>query len=573
MKRFLALPLAIAAITLTVPDDANALVYASRLTKTNQTVGFVLNKAATSGSVNIVDQAGTVVATKPLVAAELTKGTHSGVQLPDISNLASGTYTWSITVGDSAVTVPTLITSDSNPPNQFYRPYGLTIDNYFDSPNFGNIYVAQGLGAAAGTTRRLTTKGVYMMNAACQDYANQGTTGYQGNVDWIADADSSPNRISVIPNGNVLITDFKDAHSGLWMFDTINPSNNFSSVFSTSLTRSATGILSNGSIQVAGNIGHALYDGKKLFTLDEDLVPPSGVKSSLASYDWDGITPIDFAPTFIYNNNPQRFYTADGSLAFDPNEGIWVGLYRGTDANTNPSLVHFKKNINDTYTMDYNSSGTIGVNYRGAMALTKDGKRVAVTNNGVINIFDIDISGSQPKTSANPVYQITASTGSSSYIRSLAFDAAGNLYFASCVTERLRGYALPQTATSYSTPAPSSQASIAVTNAEVTIDTGDTGATITDVNGNPLPSYFPKGTTVPIKIWMAPEFNVVRLLANGNSVVLDRRKQNSAALINVAAEPAAMESITYNFVCDQDNNTLELTALEVPVTMSELSIE
>jgi len=88
-----------------------------------------------------------------------------------------------------------------------------------------------------------------------------------------------------------------------------------------------------------------------------------------------------------------------------------------------------------------------------------------------------------------------------------------------------------------------------------------------------LPSYFPKGTTVPIKIWMAPEFNVVRLLANGNSVVLDRRKQNSAALINVAAEPAAMESITYNFVCDQDNNTLELTALEVPVTMSELSIE
>ncbi|MFR9165307.1 MAG: hypothetical protein ACLVKO_03385 [Dysgonomonas sp.] len=178
-----------------------ANIYASGLTGEEQADGtykvtYVLNTKATAVEFQAVKD-GEIV--KSYTLTSLEKGSNTATI--DISDLGGGgDYTWQIKATAESVTDITKITNDSQPELQFWGPRGLAVDNSFDSPYFGRIYVSDINGGPV--SNRTTTVGIYILDPLFTDITGQGETGYAGGIAW--PANSGPHRLSVAPDGRVL---------------------------------------------------------------------------------------------------------------------------------------------------------------------------------------------------------------------------------------------------------------------------------------------------------------------------------------------------------------------------------
>ncbi|VBB47094.1 conserved exported hypothetical protein [uncultured Paludibacter sp.] len=439
--------------------SATANVYASELKMedigTAYVLSFTLNDAIASGKVSIFDSTQEVF---EVVLGSLEKGVQSvTVQKND---LPEGNYNWSVEVNANNVDRPYKFSDDALAQMQFYYPRGVCVDNTFNSPFFGRVYVAEATGGAASASR--TTKdGVYILNSALEDVTNQGANAYAGNITW--STSGSPMRVFVGEDGTVYVNDWSDAHPGIWMMNPASPQNSFAPIFSSALTKAGTGLSSNNGVNVHGSIAHCYVSGlgaeRKLFTFDEDYTDAVATSAgNLLQYNIGELaTPWDSAPSAIVyndilNGNLQQNYNS--CIVPDGRDGWWISQNRSADAATIPSLIHVKTDG----MVDFNSGQTptlIANSATAGMALNYDGTQIAIGSSNEVKIYSVKY-GEDGTPSLSQIYSIKPAVGANT--SSISYDRAGNIYVASYnaggTPSKVGAFALPKITNNFVTPAP-----------------------------------------------------------------------------------------------------------------------
>ena len=444
----------------TVAPVGKANIYASELNLAIPTCvcpntyqfGFTLNDNATNVNINILK--GTEVV-KVIAAGTLPKGANkvNGV----FDGVADGTYTWSVTAMGETVDRPLKISDNAQPQLQFFTPKGVAVDNSFESPYFGRVYAAET--APGAITNRTTKDGIYILNSALQDVTNQGAESYAGQVTWAAS--SSPMRLAVAEDGKVFINDWSDAHPGVWVMDPANPTGAFTPVFG-GLTKATSGLSSIGGVNVHGSIVHCWVLGTgvdtKLYTFDEDYVDATATSTgNLLQYNIGTMaTPYAAAPSaVVYNDalNGNLQQNMNSCIAPDSRGGWWISQYRAADAATIPSLIH----VGTNGLVNFNSGNTptlIVNSYTAGMAVSFDGKRLAMGCQDEVKIFDVTYSESGVPTLTR-LHSIKPAMGANT--AGISMDRAGNVYVISNTSQRLGVWSLPKVDNQFTTPAPAAQ--------------------------------------------------------------------------------------------------------------------
>lgn len=466
--------LALCAVAFT--SNASAAVYASELkagtgSDTAAPVSFVLNTDATNVKLIIKDSSDTVVRTMDLGAK--AKGVQSAtwdLKKDDNTKAAAGQYKWEIEANGDTIDAARMISDDASELMQFYSPRGgVVVDNSFESPYFGRVYVSETMGgqSSAGGATRFLTAGIYVLDAALTDCTGQGATAYEGGVAWTKSAD--PFRMCVDEEGTVYITSWADSNSGIWTMDPANPSGNFESLLADGMSMGETGIWTNGaSEEVIGSTSSVYVEGtgenRVIYAGNEDLACDGQVTDTYGAYlgilKWNiGTGKIGTKPEVVFQN---ASVLGNGNGTFGPDGqgagGWWFSQYRSAETLGLPCFMHVVGT--DNTTIDYNSGSADpnilngGGNDRGSFAVTVDGKRIATLNtiNNNYIVCDVDYSAGAPVVTS---FAETPAAGSGR--ANCAFDAAGNLYTTSANDERLRVFELPTTENKFTTPAPSSQ--------------------------------------------------------------------------------------------------------------------
>jgi hypothetical protein len=151
-------------------------------------------------------------------------------------------------------------------------------------------------------------------------------------------------------------------------------------------------------------------------------------------------------------------------------------------ANDVPPLFH----LNAQGIVDYDNTKTDGLNViptaRGAMAINKAGNLLAIGSSKNVKFFDIaydEGSGIPALTASATIANINLNVTN---IDALAFDVAGNLYAATASTEWFFAYALPKQDNSFTTPAPSTAALLAITGSTSSVALAVDGKAIQSVS-------------------------------------------------------------------------------------------
>ncbi|MDR1090674.1 MAG: Ig-like domain-containing protein [Prevotella sp.] len=430
-------------------DPAKANVYASELSRTDNTFQFTLNDNAQSVIISVYKD-GEAIPAASFNAGSLPKGVNTVMHDFSDDLTVSGSYSWTVATTATTIEEVTKI-SDNSERFLFWGPRGVAVDNSFESPFFGRVYASEGSGgtitAGAPNPTRTTTRGVYIFNAALDDVTSQGATAYAGGVIW-----SGLYRPSVAPDGKVFLADNSMANSGVWIMDPANPTAAFTPVFGGTLD--ATGIATNaGGDVIHGRIPHSWVEGiaenAKLFTFDAG----ANNTGNINRYDIGSATlPWTAAPDAIVyddaaNGNLQQNFNS--SIAPDGRDGWWISQYRATNSVAIPSLIH----ITSAGTLtNFGVQAGLAGSYQGGMAVSVDGKLLAIgTASGTVKVFEITFDDNTNVPSLSELHSISTATGA--YAIGVAFDAAGNLYTIDNNMERLRVYALPKADNSFTTPA------------------------------------------------------------------------------------------------------------------------
>lgn len=451
--------------------SANLNVYASGLKITGiednkVAISYFLNAPADEVLFLLLDGANPDE-NNPVCSVDLgsnSAGAHTAVI--DLSERV-GAYTWAIKatcniVNKEITKVVGGHGSDSR--FNFYTPAGLAVDNNPNSPYFGRIYVTESREGVKTTSQRTVKQGVYIYGADLSDITNQGLNPYVGGDSWnTSDEDSDsdgnkdsmygPARITIDDEGYVYICDngpVEDGTSGVWRMNPANPSAGFKDVLADG-NKSSRGDLYE---RINSAAVKKIDDKKYLFAIDNEcenssvarlLTIPLEVspaiqkeqkKSMTLSYTYDGKNHNILSP---YNTIVNGIY---GDL--------WIFQYNN-DNNTRPVIMHVNSNneIDFKYTLYYCR--------RGAGAVSPDGNMLVF--NGVysgnrIRFFDISYDANKKPTLVESNMYIG---GTGDNVDGIAFDVAGNLYFASATTQWFYAYALPKANNTHTTIAPNNQ--------------------------------------------------------------------------------------------------------------------
>ncbi|NLI71889.1 MAG: T9SS type A sorting domain-containing protein [Bacteroidales bacterium] len=428
-------------------------IYASELSLSSEkTFGFKLNEDATSVLINIYKD-GELLESYPVGAK--TKGAHSIANPFGEKDFDE----WGITASARAVAYPLKVSDDSQL-FQYYAPRGLAVDNTPESPFFGRIYVTESLGgtvsAGAPSDPRTVEQGVYMLDAALTDVANQGDKSYSGNVNWGTGGNNYQwplTRPSVAPDGKVYLSSSTLDGSGIYIMDPANPTADFKPVFSGERNAGLGTEMINGKL-IHSPIMHCNIQGTgadtKLYTYDRNFDP--GVHVNINQYDiGDGSTlPWKSEPTAVVYNDKEApvMLNGNGCIASDGRGGWWLSQYRYTSSTAVPSLIH----ITDGK-INYNCGSEIVSSFQGGMGVNKDGSMLAIgRETGKVAVYDVVYDAANVPTLTEK-FVIDWGDGKGNTM-GVEFDVAGNLYIVSNSNERLMVYSLPNLNNTYTTRIP-----------------------------------------------------------------------------------------------------------------------
>ncbi|MBR4546718.1 MAG: hypothetical protein IKO66_01575 [Paludibacteraceae bacterium] len=450
MKKILSCFVALFAAVSLYATDLN--IYASGLkvhqTASGATIDYMLNAPATTLNVYIYGPANTVTPVKTIDlstdAANLTKGAHAGVAI-DLTGLPDAVYTWAIEAGQTTVVNALTMVNDpdNDPAFQFYLPQDVVVDNCFNSPFFGRIYVGEstiGQSDGGSVTTKAQGRGIYIYNSdlTFTNGKDSALVGYDGNIGGTNTGRAAFKRLAIDEEGFVYVASRDASNKGIYRMDPADPSADFVQVLAASAAVDAIDIVGNEMYTIEGvGIGTGDYNKYDLSTTPATLISSS-------------------AQTPVF-----RFANPDCSWRSDKRGGFWGCQTRG-QLDGYPCIVHVNslgvmdycidKDNNNTVVSFPNKRGT----YRGVIAVNPAGDLIGFSDDRTAAVYSVEYDSNTGVPSLTLAYQ-TGNLGSN--IDGVAFDVADNFYVASASVERFYAYATPKGAGEniFTTPAPSAE--------------------------------------------------------------------------------------------------------------------
>ena len=260
-------------------------------------ITYTLNAAASGLELQILDNEKKVVATVPMNAAEYrTKGPHRVEMNLNGLGIATGEYNWALKAKSLPLSNNEPLWAIDNLPEKMVASKGLDIDNDYNSPYFGQLYVAE-----SSNDKILENKAIYIYDATLE-LVEKVTS------DKWAAAVSAPCRVTVGPDHLLYISEWADVYpNNAYIMDPAN-TNVLNPIFGG--TPAADGIYTavDGK-DIHGSISHIWVEGtgkdRVIYTFDEDI-KYDGLKHPMGLYQYnigELTTPWEQAPTAMIFDN------------------------------------------------------------------------------------------------------------------------------------------------------------------------------------------------------------------------------------------------------------------------------
>jgi N-acetylmuramoyl-L-alanine amidase/sugar lactone lactonase YvrE len=392
-------------------------------------IAYTLNAPASGLELQIIDDTKKLIATIPMNHAEnRTKGAHR-VEV-DLNGVTPGEYNWALQVKSLPLAENEALCAVDNLPDKMLASKGLAIDNDYNSPYFGQVYV----GEASGD-KVLENKAIYIYDASL-DLLEKVTS------DKWAAAVSAPCRLTVGPDHQIYICEWADCYpNNAYIMDPANTAE-LTPIFGGTPAGTDNGVyLSADGKDVHGSISHIWVEGtgadRVIYTFDEDI-NMEGLKHPMGLFQYnigELATPWDIEPSALVFDNADFLQQNGNSFILPDQYGWWISQDRATDNAEIPALIH----INKEGKVDFNSAGTLGGRTRGALGFNKDMTMLATAITSGILLWDVkyDAAGVPTLESAGRV-----ETAFSQSCWNVVFDVAGNIYASGAGS--LCAWALPQ---------------------------------------------------------------------------------------------------------------------------------
>ena len=398
---------------------------------------YTLNAPAAGLELQLINDAKQVVATRPLNQAEnRTQGPHR-LEV-DLNGMPHGTYNWALKATSLPLAEGEAFCAVDNLPDKMIASKGLAIDNDYNSPYFGQLYVAE-----SNNDKVIENKAIYIYDAT-MDMIEKVTSDK-----WCA-AVSAPCRVTVGPDHMLYITEWADVYpNNAYIMDPANTSV-LTPIFGG--TPAANGIYTAADGKdIHGSISHIWVEGtganRVIYTFDEDINMP-GLVHPMGLYQYnigELNTPWESAPSALVFDNAD-FLQQNGNSFIQPDQyGWWISQDRSTDNAEIPALIH----INKAGKVDYNSAGALGGRTRGALGFNQDMTMMATAITGGILLWKVkyDAAGVPTLEAAGRV-----ETSFAQSCWNVVFDVAGNIYASGAGS--VSAWALPSTDYTCAVPAP-----------------------------------------------------------------------------------------------------------------------
>ena len=433
----------------------------------NLTIKYSLNALATSVNWVLLD-GNNVVKTVDLTSLGLEKGdyttTISTTDFPQYKRL-----TWKIEVKGVAVNKPTHVKAVN-----FYRPFGVDIDNNPENPHFGRIlcgetyttsntnYESCGVGA-----------GIYEYSPAFELKPNGTKPGYNGGKTF---TEHSPYRVRISEDGRIFVTAHDKAGDFLWE---VNPENlnEWTSVFK-GTTHNADKLLDASSKFIAGT--NAGFDVRgKSENLQLLMQSCNNLGTSTATFqcheynlgnatEWSTVPTRSISGTQLHSSMIARY----SQVTYDNEGGFWCTYYINTSLLG--GIAHFTKDGVKDYELHkiMLRAGACVFNHDFSKLLLCGDISVKTNTPGYAVIYNVskDANGTPVLTK-----ETTINTGDvvGGNLNDFAWDYANNIYAIGNNGEKLAVYALPHSSEDVvATPAASKYA-FSIGKYTMTVNTND----------------------------------------------------------------------------------------------------
>ena len=370
------------------------------------------------------------------LAENRTKGPHR-VEV-NLSGITPGEYNWALNAKSLPLSENEPLCAVENLPDKMVASKGLAIDNDYNSPYFGQLYVAESSG-----DKVLENKAIYIYDAT-MDMIEKVTS------DKWAAAVSAPCRVTVGPDHLLYISEWADVYpNNAYIMDPAN-TNVLNPIFGG--TPAADGIYTAADGKdIHGSISHIWVEGtgkdRVIYTFDEDI-KYDGLKHPMGLYQYnigELTTPWEQAPTAMIFDNADTLQQNGNSFIQPDQYGWWISQDRAADNAEIPALIH----INKEGKVDFNSAGTLGGRTRGALGFNQDMTKMATAITGGILIWDVKYDA-QGIPSLEAAGRIETSFAQSCW--NIVFDMAGNIYASGAGS--VSAWALPSADYTCVVPAP-----------------------------------------------------------------------------------------------------------------------
>lgn len=424
------------------------------------TVNYSLNADAASVVVSVKNAEGDVIVSDE--TAGTTKGSHE-VALSIPADILAGTYTWDVAVCGDERNVVTEFASW-----KFYHPNGLDVDNSFESPSFGTLFVAEGY-TAGKTSGYLSAQadgtdgsGLYMFDAAGEQilseagnarFYGQGLTHSHSINDGTTTTTSGGDfcRVAVAEDGRIFVSRYNDSGDYIMSAPSVEElvkTGEFTTSLVAGMTMTDTKVYNDaeGKFLVGPTYGldvKGAGEDTKLIALTRasNQVATGSSLNRVVEYSVGTANALTVAEPFAGLDQKYTIsYDKSANLTYDTRGGVWYCQYRGTPDDTNPALVYVDAEGNTQF-----FEGVGGkVRRRGAIAVSPDAKTlVASSASGQYTVYGIEYA-EDGKVTLTEKHVFNHGLGSNSY--AVTIDGAGNVYGSGASNEFVKGFALPHAA-------------------------------------------------------------------------------------------------------------------------------
>lgn len=417
-------------------------------------IQYVLNTPATALEMQFLNDAGDVRATIAITdAALLTKGPHTTTV--SLAGVPQGNWAWAMKATGASNPAPDgeeddPILEQINAANDttyiFYSPRGVVVDNSFESDHLGWMYVTEAWdgdtdGASAWSKAQKRGLFIYNQLLVYPYEQNQKNIGFLGGVGF-SDSKHGMRSPAVDEDGYVFVCDKNvDAGTtGVWMADPANPTNNFVEVLD--VTQRGTVFTQAVSAAVEGSGANRV-----LYVLDYmDGIVRYPIGTAATPYALPGDTVINSLATYNLVNT-------DCTMKQDGKGGFWLFQNRG-QLDGYPMVVHYTAagEVDFQIVSGMNAELAPASAYRGAGAVSVDGKYMAFAGNKTVNLYEVKFKGNgEIKSVARVLDYEFPNIGTN--IDGIAFDVANNIFVVSASAEYLYVFSLPKDDNTFVTPA------------------------------------------------------------------------------------------------------------------------